>query len=137
MPVVYRVNTSKITSSGVHAHLSVILSLMLYCQHDIASNALRLQVLKSVGLILFSVFLIGLPFAYIFHHRVSKPIKTLIKDMTEFAEDPINLDLGGFMKQMKPSSWEAQQALNILQTATRRELVQRDKLASSGEAVTK
>ena len=137
MPVVYRVNTSKITSSGVHARLKRDFVVDVILPRDIASNALRLQVLKSVGLILFLSLLIGLPFAYIFHHRVSKPIKTLIKDMTEFAEDPYQPRSGGIYDTDETIITEAQQALNILQTATRRELVQRDKLASLGEAVTK
>ena len=136
-PQVYRLNTSKITQTGVHARLRKDFEIDVILPADIASSALRLQVAKSMGLILFFGLLIGLPFAYVFNRRVVEPLKGLVNDMTDFANDPYQPRSGTIYQDDQSIISDAQQALNVLQTATRRELVQREKLASMGEAVAK
>ena len=57
--------------------------------------------------------------------------------MTDFANDPYQPRSGMIYQNDDSIITDAQQALHILQTATRRELVQREKQASMGEAVAK
>ena len=65
-----------------------------------------------------------LAFAYVFNRKVIEPLEGLVDDMTDFANDPYQPWSGMITKMMIT---DAQQALHILQTATRRELVQREK----------
>ena len=136
-PQVYRLNTSEITQSGVHARLRKDFEIDVILPANIASSALRLQVFKSIVLVFFFGLLIGLPFAYVFNRKVIEPLQGLVEDMTDFAEDPYQPRSGMIYHDEKSIITDAQQALHILQTATRRELVQREKLASMGEAVAK
>ena len=136
-PQVYRLNTSKITQSGVHARLRKDFEIDVILPANIASSALRLQLAKSMALVLFFSLLIGFPFAYVFNRKVVEPLKGLVDDMTDFAEDPYKPRSGAIYQNDQSIIDDAQQALNVLQTATRRELVQREKLASMGEAVAK
>ena len=136
-PQVYRLNTSKITQSGVHARLRKDFEIDVILPADIASSALRLQVVKSIALVFFFGLLIGLPFAYVFNRKVIEPLEGLVEDMTDFANDPYQPRSGMIYHDDDSIITDAQQALHILQTATRRELVQREKLASMGEAVAK
>ena len=136
-PQVYRLNTSEITQSGVHARLRKDFEIDVILPANIASSALRLKVFKSIVLVFFFGFLIGLPYAYVFNRKVIEPLQGLVEDMTDFAEDPYQPWSGMIYYDEKSIITDAQQALHILQTATRCELVQREKLASMGEAVAK
>lgn len=136
-PVIYRVKTKALMRAGVHSQLSDHLTLDLIMPQNIIAAPIRIFLAKSLGLILFFALLIGLPVAYFVESRIISPLQRLAIDMTEFALDPYQPRGGTIYPQDEEIISEARKALDQLQQSTRQELVQRDKLASMGEAVAK
>ncbi|MCE2518186.1 MAG: HAMP domain-containing histidine kinase [Alphaproteobacteria bacterium] len=136
-PVIYQVNTENLMQAGVHTQLKQHFTLDLIMPKNIISAPIRIFLIESLGLVLFFAILIGVPVAFFVERRVIRPLKRLAEDMTEFAHDPYQPRAGGIYAEGEAIISEAQQALGKLQQATRNELLQRDKLASMGEAVAK
>ncbi len=135
--VLYRVNTHDLMKAGVHTQLRNHQDLDLIMPADILTGVIRLQLAKGLGLLFFVALLIGWPVARFAEGRIMTPIERLVDDMTAFAKDPYEPRGGMIYSQNDGIISEAQTALDELQRSTRRELVQRDKLATIGEAAAK
>ena len=81
--------------------------------------------------------MIGVPFAIILEWLVIFPLRRMVTDMIAFTRDPYRQGQGEIIPTHHNILNEARQALDTMTTATRNELVQRDKLAALGEAVAK
>ena len=136
-PVIYRIDTEKLMKAGVHTQLRNHQQLELIMPSDILTSATRLYIAKGLGLIIFLSIVIGIPVARFAESRITAPIERLVDDMTAFAKDPYHPRGGQIYADDEDIISEAQHALDELQRSTRNELVQRDKLAAIGEAVTK
>ena len=136
-PVIYRVNTNSLMQAGVHTQLKRHQDIDLIMPADILSRLIRIQLLKGLGLTLFLSLLIGIPVVRYANGSIIMPIERLINDMTAFAKDPYEPRGGMIYSQDDGIISDAQKALDELQRSTRQELIQRDKLASIGEAVAK
>lgn len=136
-PVIYQVNTENLMQAGVHTQLKEHFNLNLIMPQNIISGPIRVFLIESLGLVLFFAVLIGVPVAFFVERRIIRPLKRLAVDMTEFANDPYQPRAAGIYTKNEAIISEAQLALGQLQQATRNELLQRDKLASMGEAVAK
>ena len=136
-PVIYRVNTNNLMQTDVHTHLKSSQYIDLIMPADILSGLIWAQLGKGLGLIMFISILMGVLVMRFVNGSIIVPIERLIDDMTAFAENPYHLRGGMIYSKDDGIVSDAQKALDGLQRSTRQELVQRDKLASIGEAVAK
>lgn len=136
-PVIYRVNSEDLLQAGVHTQLKRHLELDLIMPSNIVAGPIRLFLAKGVGLILFFAVLIGVPVAIFVERRIIRPLRVMTEEMTDFTADPYQPRGHGLYSDDETIISDAQQALNKMQLATRQELIQREKLASMGEAVAK
>lgn len=136
-PMVVQVKTADLVELSSHNMLKDYPHLHLVMPADIISGEVRAFLASSLVLMLFLAVLIGAPVTFFVERRIIRPLQRLVIGMTEFAKDPYKPQGGGIYTKDGAIISEAEKALDQLQRSTRNELLQRDKLASVGEAVTK
>ncbi|MGC6485666.1 MAG: hypothetical protein ACON4P_08365, partial [Candidatus Puniceispirillales bacterium] len=133
----YQVRAVQLADQGVHSRLNTIGDLVMVFPADAMTAPMRDYLLRGMALVIGLALLIGVPFALIIEWLVIFPLRRLITDMAAFARDPYRQRQDDLILTSQDIINEARDALDTMTTATRNELVQRDKLAALGEAVTK
>jgi signal transduction histidine kinase len=136
-PMVYQISTEDLIHPGTHTDFKHYRTLNLIMPSNIITGAIQMFLIESLVLMLCLALLLGVPVTFFVERRIIRPLQRLVTDMTEFAKDPYKPQGGGIYTKDEEIISEAEQALDKLQRSTRNELLQRDKLASVGEAVTK
>lgn len=133
----YRVDAAQLADQGVHSRIVHLDDLVMIFPANAMAAPLRDYLLKGLALVIGLAMLIGIPFALIIEWLVIFPLRRLVTDMTTFSRDPYRQGQDDLVLTPHNIISEARDALDTMTTATRNELVQRDKLAALGEAVAK
>ena len=136
-PAYFSLTTHQLAGQGVHSRLNKLDRLeMVFPPHAMTSPT-HDYLLRGFALVLVLAIMIGVPFAIILEWLVIFPLRRMVTDMIAFTRDPYRQGQGEIIPTHHNILNEARQALDTMTTATRNELVQRDKLAALGEAVAK
>jgi len=136
-PAFLRVNSEDLQHDHLHGRPGKIGEVIAVFPANFMQESMNHFFLRGVALVLAVAFGVGLPFALVVKRQVISPLNQLIHDIAIYSK---NLYSPQGQKRLSPEGTimaDAEQALYALQQITRDELVQRDKLASVGEAVTK
>ena len=136
-PALISIKTKMLTREGVHSRLKMHEKLHLAFPPNAMTKALYRFLFTGVVLVIMAAVLIGVPFAMVLQWLVMSPLRSMIMSMAAFAEDPYRPTDHAHSVQFDGIMSEAADALNCMATTARNELVQRDKLASLGEAIAK
>ena len=136
-PALISIKTKMLTREGVHSRLKMHEKLHLAFPPNAMTKALYRFLFTGVVLVIMAAVLIGVPFAMVLQWLVMSPLRSMIMSMAAFAEDPYRPTDHAHSVQFDGIMSEAADALNCMATTALNELVQRDKLASLGEAIAK
>ena len=133
----FQIDAKQLDHQGTHSRLGQLGQMMMIFPPHAMTDALRSYMLRGFALVIVLAMMIGIPFAIIIEWLVIFPLRRMISDMTSFARDPYQQGREETDLTHQNIISEARQAFDTMTTATRNELVQRDKLAAVGEAVAK
>lgn len=133
----YQLDARQLAQQGVHSQINNLGELKIILPPDAMTAPLRRYLLQGLALVIGLAILIGIPFAIVIEWLVIFPLRRMVSDMTAFARDPYGNSSSQTVLTHQNIISEARDAFDTMTTATRNELVQRDKLASLGEAVAK
>ena len=136
-PAYFSLTAQQLAGHGVHSRLNTLDRLKVVFPPHAMTSTTHDYLLRGFALVLVLAIMIGVPFAIILEWLVIFPLRRMVTDMTAFTRDPYRQGQGEIIPTHHNILSEARQALDTMTTATRNELVQRDKLAALGEAVAK
>ncbi|XDZ65299.1 sensor histidine kinase [Alphaproteobacteria bacterium LSUCC0684] len=136
-PAYFRINSADLVHDHLHGRLGGIEEILAIFPANFMTESMNMFYLGGIGILLLISFGIGLPFALVVRRQIVAPLGQLIDDMTSFSRNLYTPKKGQNPNEDSSILGEAQYALRLLQQETRKELIQRDKLASVGGAVAK
>ena len=135
-PAYFSLTALQLAGQGVHSRLNKLDRLEMVFPPQAMTTPTHDYLLKGFALVLALAIMIGVPFAIILEWLVIFPLRRMVTDLIAFTRDPYRQGQGEIIPTHHNILNEARQALDTMTTATRNELVQRDKLAALGEAST-
>lgn len=133
----FRVAATDLLHDHLHGREGMIEEIIAVFPADMMTESMNLFFMGGVIVLLLVSLGIGLPFGLVIRQQIIQPISQLIEDMTVFSRDLYSPQVKEDLDKKSSIIGEARHALNTLQHDTRKELVQRDKLATVGEAMAK